>query len=230
MGPPAPDHTDAIPPGEYGVLSVSDTGTGMNGETLARVFEPFFTTKEMGKGTGLGLSTVYGIVTRSGGRIAVESEPGRGTAFIIHLPRVQEQGDAEAPARAGAAPPSGRETILLVEDESDVRDLARDILEMHGYTVLASAAPLDAEQLCREHAGRIQLLLTDVVMPGMSGRALAERRLGQRPAMKVLYMSGYDDAAIVKHGVLEPGVMFLPKPFTTGALAAKVREVLDRGQ
>jgi PAS domain S-box-containing protein len=230
IGAATPDHADAIPPGEYAVLSVSDTGVGMNAETLARVFEPFFTTKEVGKGTGLGLSTVYGIVTQSGGRITVESEPGRGTAFTIYLPRVEQAEEAAVPPSAGAGPPSGRETILLVEDESEVRDLARDILEMHGYTVLASAAPADAERVCREHAGRIQLLLTDVVMPGMSGRALAERLRDQRPAMKVLYMSGYDDAAIVKHGVLEPGVTLLPKPFSADDLAGKVREVLDRGQ
>ena len=228
IGPTAPGRADAIPPGDYAVLSVADTGIGMTAETLARVFEPFFTTKEMGKGTGLGLSTVYGIVTQSGGHIAVESEPGRGTTFTVHLPRVQKH-EAAAPAAAGR-PARGRETVLLVEDEAEVRDLARDILEMQGYTVLASAAPADAERVCRERAGLIHLLLTDVVMPGMSGRALAERLLDRRPAMKVLYMSGYDDAAIVKHGVLDPGVMFLPKPFSAADLAGKVRDVLDRGQ
>jgi PAS domain S-box-containing protein len=217
----------AVPPGAYAVLSVADSGVGMDVPTLERVFEPFFTTKEVGKGTGLGLSTVYGIITQSGGHIAVESAPGHGTAFTIYLPIVESREEPPAPLMRPGELPRGRETILLVEDEPEVRELARDILEMRGYRVLESNDAADAERRCRDHPGPIHLLLTDVVMPETSGRVLAGRLRPMRPAMRVLYMSGYDDESIVKHGILEPGITLLPKPFTPGALAAKVRSVLD---
>ena len=199
----------------------------MDSATLERIFEPFFTTKEVGKGTGLGLSTVYGIVTQSGGFIGVDSAPGRGTVFTIHLPLVQGEEDPAAPgARAGDGP-RGRETVLLVEDEPEVRALTRDILGMHGYRVLETAGPAEAEQMCRDHAGPIHALLTDVVMPQMSGRALATRLSPMRPAMRILYMTGYDNEALVGHGGPESGPALLTKPFTPAELAAKLRSVLD---
>jgi two-component system, cell cycle sensor histidine kinase and response regulator CckA len=217
----------AVPPGAYVVLSVADSGVGMDAKTLERAFEPFFTTKEVGRGTGLGLSTVYGIVTQSGGHIAIESEPGAGALFTIYLPRAQAREAPTAPPVPADQPSRGRETILLVEDEPEVRELAAEILSKHGYRVLDSDTPSRAQQLCREHPGQIHLLLTDVVMPEMSGRTLAERLLVERPAMRVLYTSGYDDEAIVKHGMLEPGIILLPKPFTPAALTEKVRAVLN---
>ena len=218
---------EAAPPGAYVVLRVADTGIGMDSATLERIFEPFFTTKEVGKGTGLGLSTVYGIVTQSGGFIGVDSAPGRGTVFTIHLPLVLGEEDPAAPgARAGDGP-RGRETVLLVEDEPEVRALTRDILGMHGYRVLETAGPAEAEQMCRDHAGPIDALLTDVVMPQMSGRALAARLSPMRPAMRILYMTGYDNEALVGHGGPESGPALLTKPFTPAELAAKLRAVLD---
>ena len=224
----SPTHgQEAAPPGAYVVLRVADTGIGMDSETLERIFEPFFTTKEVGKGTGLGLSTVYGIVTQSGGFIGVDSAPGRGTVFTIHLPLVQgEEDPAASGARAGDGP-RGRETVLLVEDEPEVRALTRDILSMHGYRVLATAGPAEAEQICRDHAGPIHALLTDIVMPQMSGRALASRLSPIRPAMRILYMTGYDNEALVGHGGPESGPALLTKPFTPAELAAKLRSVLD---
>jgi PAS domain S-box-containing protein len=213
-------------PGRYVVLSVTDTGVGMDPETRARLFEPFFTTKELGKGTGLGLSTVYGIVKQSGGHIWVYSEVRRGTTFKICFPQAGET--AEQPE---SAPPTevarGAETVLLVEDAQRVREVVREILEMSGYRVLPAGLGPDAIELARQHAGPIQLLITDVVMPQMSGRELAQRLTALRPDLRVLYMSGYTDDAIVRHGVLAEGMPFLSKPFTPEALAAKVREVLD---
>ncbi len=217
---------EAIPPGAYVVLSVADTGIGMDPKTLEQIFEPFFTTKEVGKGTGLGLSTVYGIVTQSGGHISVESRPGRGTVFTIHLPRVTAADDPRPGAPKADGPQRGQETILLVEDEPDVRDLTHDILETQGYRVLESKSPTEAERICREHSGPIHLLLSDVVMPEMSGRALAARLVAMRPEMRVLYTSGYDDEAIVRHGVLDPDVTLLAKPFTPTELTKKVRAML----
>ena len=219
----------SVPAGAYVVLAVTDTGTGMDEATRTRVFEPFFTTKEPGKGTGLGLSTVYGIVKQSGGDIQLESEVGRGTRFKIYLPRVVEPAAPEEARPVPATVPRGDETVLLVEDEPEVRDLAREILEASGYTVLQACDPQDALLIAERHGGPIHLLLTDVIMPRQSGRALAERLRPLRPELQVLFMSGYTNEAIVRHGVLEPGTLFIQKPFTPEGLGRKVREALDLG-
>jgi PAS domain S-box-containing protein len=217
-----------VVPGSYVMLAITDTGSGIDAETLSHVFEPFFTTKEQGKGTGLGLSTVYGIVKQSGGYIWPYSEPGMGTTFKIYLPRVDEKAE-RAQARAQAASGlGGTETILLVEDEEGVRALTRQILQRHGYTVLEAEHGQDALLLCERYSGPIHLLLSDVVLAShMSGRELVQHLAPLRREMKVLYMSGYSDEAIVHHGVLEPGTAFLQKPFTTESLMRKLREVLD---
>ncbi len=213
-------------PGSYVLLAVTDTGTGMDAATKSHIFEPFFTTKEKGKGTGLGLATVYGIVKQSDGYIWVYSEPGHGTSFKIYLPRVA---DAPGPVRRAFEPSAsarGSEMVLAVEDDEMVRALIRRMLETRGYTVLLASHGDEALRLLERHPGRVDLLMTDVVMPGMSGRDLADRVAELRPGIKVLYLSGYTDDAIVRHGVLEPGIAFLQKPFTADALARKVREVL----
>ncbi len=217
-------HADAAP-GRYVMLEVTDTGVGMDAATQARIFEPFFTTKEAGKGTGLGLATVFGIVKQSNGHIWVYSEPGHGTTFKVLLPRIEGEADG-APAETAAAR-RGSETILLAEDEPELRALVAEHLEARGYTVLAAATPEEALGLARAHAGPIHLLLTDVVMPGLSGRALSEQFRAERPEARVLYMSGYTDEIIGHHGLLEAGTALLQKPFTGNALALKVREVLD---
>ena len=219
----------SVPPGPYVMLAVSDTGEGMDEQTRSRVFEPFFTTKGPGKGTGLGLATVYGIVKQSGGDIQLYSEPGRGTAFKIYLPRVaQVSAEVDDTTSPRAAVARGDETVLLVEDEPEVRDLAREILEVSGYTVLQACDPLEAVVMAERHPGPIHLLLTDVIMPRQSGRALVERLRPLRPEMQVLYMSGYTNEAIVRHGVLDPDTLFIQKPFTPDALGHRVRAALDR--
>jgi PAS domain S-box-containing protein len=219
----------SVPAGPYVALAVSDTGAGMDEETRSRVFEPFFTTKGPGKGTGLGLATVYGIVKQSGGDIQLASEPGTGTTFTIYLPRVPEAAteEDETISTVGAMP-RGDETVLLVEDEPEVRDLAREILEGSGYTVLRACDAQDALLMAERHPGPIQLLLTDVIMPKQSGRALVERLRPLRPEMQVLYMSGYTNEAIVRHGVLDPDTLFIQKPFTPLGLGQKVRAALDQ--
>ena len=215
-------------PGPHVRLTVRDTGVGMDGLIKAHLFEPFFTTKGPGKGTGLGLATVYGIVTQSGGAIRVESEPGQGATFTIELPRIDAPADLVGDPAIPSAAPHGSETVLLVEDEPEVRGLARDILQQQGYTVLESADGDEALRVGREHAGPIHLLVTDVVMPLMGGRELADRLRAGRGETKVLYVSGYTDDAILHQGVSETGTAaFLPKPFTAAALAHKVRQVLD---
>ncbi|OLC41470.1 MAG: hypothetical protein AUH74_05820 [Nitrospirae bacterium 13_1_40CM_4_62_6] len=217
----------SVKPGAYVMLAITDGGSGMDATTQARIFEPFFTTKEPGKGTGLGLSTVYGVVKQSGGYIWVYSELGRGTTFKIYLPRVEDELEARALSHGPAETLQGSETILLAEDEDMVRALARRILTSHGYTVLEARDGTECLQICQAHTGTIHLLMTDVVMPGLSGRAVADRVAPLRPDMKVLYLSGYADNAVVHHGLLDSGRAFLQKPFSPRTLAHKVREVLD---
>jgi two-component system cell cycle sensor histidine kinase/response regulator CckA len=217
----------SVAPGWYVMLAVSDTGCGMDDATQQRIFDPFFTTKEVGKGTGLGLSTVYGIVKQSGGNVWVYSEVGRGTTFKIYLPRTDKVVEPLEVSGGHDDAPAGTETVLLVEDEEIVRDMTHEILRMSGYHVLESSRGSEALAVCERHRGPIHLMLTDVVMPQMSGRELAERLIPLRPEMRVLYMSGYTDDAIVHHGVLDEGMAFIEKPFTPNALARKVRESLD---
>jgi two-component system, cell cycle sensor histidine kinase and response regulator CckA len=223
-------HTPAVlAPGKYVMLAVTDNGCGMDSNTQAHIFEPFFTTKEKGKGTGLGLATVYGIVKQSGGYIWVYSEAGHGTTFKIYLPKIEEDSPLAAHDRRvdAISLPRGSEVVLLVEDERGVRELARQYLEMGGYTVLEAEDGHMALELASMHAGTIHLLMTDVVMPGISGREVAERIVAIRPGIKVLYMSGYTDQAAVHQGILEEDAVLLQKPFTRALLAAKLREVLS---
>jgi two-component system cell cycle sensor histidine kinase/response regulator CckA len=218
----------AVIPGCYVMLSVTDTGAGMTPEIKERMFEPFYTTKGKEKGTGLGLSTVYGIVKQTGGNIWVYSEPGRGTTFKIYLPRVDEPLEEVRTRQAAKDIARGGETVLIVEDEMEVRRLAVRILERQGYKVLEASHGDDALQVCKEYEGQIPLLVTDVVLPGMSGRKLAERLRSLHPRMKVLYMSGYTDKAIVHNGELEEGMNFIQKPFSMENLARNVRDVLNQ--
>lgn len=220
------DHVDVVP-GPYVMLCVSDTGTGMPPEVVERVFEPFFTTKEKGKGTGLGLSMVYGTVKQSGGAISVYSEVGRGTVFRVYLPRSTGSNEGIERKTEPAQTPRGNETVLLVEDDDAVRELSVRILAMHGYQVLEAASPKEAIRLAQGHEQTIDMVLTDIVMPQMSGKELVDRLRQSLPNLKLLYMSGYTNQTITHHGVLEEGTFFLQKPFTVDGLAKKVREVLD---
>ena len=215
-----------IQPGRYVMLSISDTGHGMDRETQSRIFEPFFTTKEKGKGTGLGLSTVYGIIKQSGGYIFAQSEVGRGTTFRIYLPRVDEAAEPAHTTATTQVSTGGSETVLLVEDEECVRQLVRDTLQAKGYAVLEADQGESAMTIAAAHQGSIDILITDVVMPGMSGRELAKTLAQVRPGIKILFLSGYTEDAIIHQGVLDSGTAFLQKPFTLQTLARKVREVL----
>ncbi|OGK87980.1 MAG: hypothetical protein A2X52_13685 [Candidatus Rokubacteria bacterium GWC2_70_16] len=215
------------PSGPHVMLAVRDRGMGMDGETQDRIFEPFFTTKGPGQGTGLGLATVYGIVRQHEGWIKVESAPGRGTTMRVYLRRVEEGGEPAGPPAAGSAAPRGSETILLVEDDETVRQTAQEMLEMSGYRVIETSDTADSRRLAAQHRGPIHLLLTDVIMPGMSGPALAAQVASLRPGIRVLYMSGYTGDALGQRGMVEPDMAFLQKPFTPEALARKVRETLD---
>ena len=216
-----------VEPGRYVMLAVSDTGSGMSPETLTRIFEPFYTTKEVGKGTGLGLSMVYGIVKQSGGYVWVYSEPNQGTTFKIYLPRVDQPVEGMAADKQPVTVMRGTETILLVEDDPQLRQLSSSVLAHCGYNVLVASTPEEGLAICKANHNDIRLLVTDVVMPRMNGRQLAERVSMMRPKIRVLYISGYTDNAIVHYGVLDTGLWFLPKPFTLSSLVAKVREVLD---
>ncbi len=213
--------------GSYVMLAVADSGVGMSAETLAHIFEPFFTTKEVGKGTGLGLATVYGVVKQSGGYLWVDSALGKGSVFQMFLPRVEEGVTKIVSNAVPLATLRGTETILLVEDADALRKLTRSFLVDRSFEVLAAANGEEALRLAASHKGPIHLLLTDVIMPGMNGRVLAEHLLPKRPGMRVLYISGYTDSFIAGHGVLDPGTHLLHKPFTEQALIVKVREVLD---
>ena len=213
-------------PGPHVMLAITDSGTGMDAVTRARIFELYFTTKELGRGTGLGLSTVYGIVKQSGANIWVYSEPGFGTTFKVYLPRADKELAAPRPPSPEPVAAAGHETILLVEDDDGVRGFVRTVLAEAGYTVLEAEDARRALEVSARHGEPIHLLLTDVVMPRMGGRALAERMLALRPSVRVIYMSGYTDDAIVRHSVLDPGTEFIEKPLAPGALLARIRAVL----
>jgi two-component system, cell cycle sensor histidine kinase and response regulator CckA len=219
-------HADAGA-GPHVLLSVTDTGSGMSRAVMARIFEPFFTTKEPGKGTGLGLATVYGIIKQSGGHLAVHSDVGLGTTFKVFLPRVEQAVGELTAQSAVVAPPHGTETVLLVEDEAGLRDLTRRVLVGCGYTVLEAADGNKAIRLAAKYHGAIHLLVTDVAMPEAGGRVVAEQVAALHPGVRVLFVSGYTDDAVIRHGVLREGVNFLQKPFSLVSLAVKVREVLD---
>jgi len=227
----SPDYalSHGTPGGRHVMLAVSDTGCGMDAELQTHVFEPFFTTKLPGKGTGLGLATVYGIVKQSDGHIWLYSEIGKGTCFKIYLPCVDEIVSDLGSSGGAPSVPKGTETVLLVEDEDQVRQIVKAILDHQGYEVLAAANGEEALKLADLHGSRIRLLLTDLVMPQMSGRELAEQLTSKFPRLKVLYMSGYTDDAIVRHGLLDASLSFIQKPFDAASAARKVREVLDSG-
>src|SRR5713226_8110807 len=226
---PYADRRVVVHPGRYVQLVVSDTGCGMDGETQSHIFEPFFTTKEQGKGTGLGLATVYGVVKQSGGYIWVYSEPGHGTTFKIYLPMVEAAAESPRYVEQSEEVPRGAETILVVEDDTSLREVTCEFLQDSGYTVIAAESPEEALHLVESRSGPIDFLLTDVIMPKMNGRELATRLLKARPGIKVLYVSGYADGIVRDgvHGPLEEGLAFLQKPYTRQGLTRKIREILD---
>jgi CheY-like chemotaxis protein len=223
-------HGQAIQPGPYVLLTISDTGHGMDAETQARIFEPFFTTKAPGKGTGLGLSTVSDIVKQLGGLIAVHSERGLGSTFTMYFPRADTAPRSATVDTPPVPPPHGTETVLVVEDDPGIRRLIGETLQMSGYTVLEARHGIEAWMIGNQYAGPIHLLVTDVVMPQMSGHALVDRLVSARPDMRVLYISGHIDDVALHQGVAEPGRDFLQKPFAIQSLAQKVRDLLDRGR
>lgn len=216
-----------ILPGIYVQLTVRDTGCGMDAATQMHIFEPFFTTKDLGKGTGLGLATVYGIVTQSQGAISVNSAPGRGATFAVYFPKSERECESAKNGTTSMEPPPGWETVLVVEDQHSVRGFVRNLLMLNGYRVLEAADGSEALRICRQHPGEIQLVVTDLVMPGMSGRELVERIINEQPEIKALYMSGYTDDSVVHTGVAQAGLAFLQKPFSPTTFTHKVREVLD---
>jgi two-component system cell cycle sensor histidine kinase/response regulator CckA len=218
-----------VKPGQYVLLAISDTGTGMDAKTQAKIFEPFFTTKEVGKGTGLGLSTVYGIVKQSNGHIEVYSEVGKGTVFKVYLPQAPTAAKTAHLSATHKSVASGNETILLVEDDPGVQELAKDILEMNGYAILTATNGSAALKIFAEQKDKISLVLTDVVMPEMGGPELVKRLQKLRPDLKVLFTSGYPDRAVVHNGSLTPNVNFIQKPYAAASLATKVRDILDKG-
>jgi two-component system, cell cycle sensor histidine kinase and response regulator CckA len=222
-------HTNVIP-GNYVTLAISDTGCGISHDVKQHIFEPFFTTKSLGHGTGLGLATTFGTVRQAGGSIEVYSEPDQGTSFKIYLPRVEAQAEQVIQEKPDANISCGTETVLIVEDETSVRELALRILRHLGYNVLSASNGGEALILTEKHRETIDLLMTDVVMPGMNGRELAERLLRIQPGMKVLFTSGYTENVIVHHGIVEDNLNFIGKPYSMQALALKIREVLAPGQ
>ncbi|MCK5033348.1 MAG: response regulator, partial [Calditrichia bacterium] len=224
------NHLPAAQPGCYMMLSISDNGCGMDKATQAKIFDPFFTTKELGKGTGLGLSTVYGIVKQNKGYIWVYSEPGQGTTFKIYFPCVDKTVQVEKRVHFSAKSLEGSEVILIVDDDPGIRELSRDTLSSYGYNILEAENGEEALAICNEHKAPIHLIITDVVMPKMGGRELEKNISRLYPEIKVLFVSGYTDNAMLQHGVLEEGVAFLEKPFRPVALAQKAREVLDSSQ
>jgi CheY-like chemotaxis protein len=219
-------HMD-LQPGNYVLLAVSDTGIGMDKNTQAHLFEPFFTTKDKGKGTGLGLATVYGIVRQSGGHIWVYSEVGRGTTFKVFIPQAKDA-VSEVQAETSSPPHFGSGTVLLVEDEDPLRELTRQLLESMGYTVIEAASGAEAIRIAGKHADPIRLLVTDVVMPGMSGGELSELLMATHAELKVLYISGHTDDVIVHYSILKPGVAFLQKPFTKEGLAKQIQQAMGK--
>jgi two-component system, cell cycle sensor histidine kinase and response regulator CckA len=214
------------PPGDYVMLAVSDTGSGMAPDVMVHLFEPFFTTKGTGKGTGLGLATIYGIVKQSNGGIAVDSKVGHGSIFKIYFPRCDEHVAEDVPGAVADRTASGKATILIVEDDPGIRELSTKILSRYGYKVLAAEGGEEARKICEHHDGVIHVLLSDVVMPGMNGPMVADMLTKMRPGLKVVFMSGYTDNVIVRHGVMERDLPFLQKPFTPERLARKIVEVL----
>jgi CheY-like chemotaxis protein len=219
---------DRVKAGNYVVLGVSDTGVGMDQATKDRLFEPFFTTKAPGKGTGLGLAAVHGIVTQSGGYVAVESEPLRGTSFKVYLPAAEPEGEAPPVVQSREQPAGGTASVLIVEDEQAIRTLTRTILERAGYSVLAASTATDAEALFAQEVGGIDLLVTDIALPDGTGPALFKRLVEKRPSLRVVYMSGYTDEMLVDQAALERAGGFLQKPFLADGLVRKVRDALDR--